>query len=360
MSITTKSFGRLPDGREAQLYTMTNVAGASVEVTNYGGILCAINVPDKDGQLGNVLLGYDDVSGYVPTCGYIGALIGRVGNRIARGECTVEGTQLHLAKNEGGKNHLHGGVEGFNTKFWDVTPVEGICEDSLILKYFSPDGEEGYPGNLRVMVTYTFTDENELVIRYEAVSDKDTLCNLTNHAYFNLEGEGSGKILDHVFEVNADTFTVGDTELIPTGEQRDVTGTLFDLRKPTRIGDVLEKTEQDEQLRAGHGIDHNFNINDFDAGLRFAACVTAPVSGRIMNVFTDMPAMQIYAGCCLDSINPGRCGRKYSQYEAFCMETQYAPDSVNHPNFPDSVLYAGEKYDYTTVFTFDTTEDEEE
>ena len=358
MSIVKRSFGRLPDGREAELYTLTNASGASVEITNYGGILHAINVPDKNGRIGNVLLGYDDVSGYVPLCGYIGALIGRVGNRIARGECTVSGQELHLAKNENGKNHLHGGAEGFDRKFWEVTPVEGICEDQLILKYFSPDGEEGYPGNLRVMVTYVFTDENELVIRYEAVSDKDTLCNLTNHAYFNLEGEGSGKILDHVFEVNADTFTVGDAELIPTGEQRDVTGTPFDLRKPTRIGDVLAQTEANDQLRAGHGVDHNFNINDFEAGLRFAACVTAPVSGRIMNVFTDMPAMQIYTGCCLESVNPGRCGRRYGQYEAFCMETQFAPDSTHHPNFPDSVLYAGEKYDYTTVFTFDTTADE--
>ena len=228
MSITRTSFGRLPDGREADLYILKNVAGASVEITNYGGILRAINVPDKNGELGNVLLGYKDVAGYEPCCGYLGALIGRVGNRIARGECTVEGQELHLAKNEGGKNHLHGGNLGFNRKFWDATPVEGICEDSLILKLVSPDGEEGYPGTLKVMVTYTWTDENELIIRYEAVSDKDTLCNLTNHSYFNLEGEGSGTVLDHTFEINADTFTVGDSELIPTGEQRDVTGTPFE------------------------------------------------------------------------------------------------------------------------------------
>ena len=186
MSIVKKSFGRLPDGREADLYVLTNATGASVEITNYGGIVRAINVPDKAGKLGNVVLGYNDAAGYCPTTGYLGALIGRVGNRIAKGECELNGEQLHLAKNERGVTHLHGGNVGFNEKLWDVTPVEGICEDLLILKYTSPDGEEGYPGTLRVLVTYTFTDENELIIRYEAVSDKDTLCNLTNHTYFNL------------------------------------------------------------------------------------------------------------------------------------------------------------------------------
>ena len=358
MSITKKSFGALADGRKADLYILTNAAGNSVEITNYGGILRAINVPDKNGEIGNVLLGYKDVSGYEPLCGYLGALIGRVGNRIAKGECTVSGVELHLAKNEGGKNHLHGGNEGYNAKFWDALPLEGICDDSLILKYTSPDGEEGYPGELKIMVTYTWTDENELIIRYEAVSDKDTLCNLTNHAYFNLEGEGSGKVLDHTFEINADTFTVGDAELIPTGEMRDVTGTPFDFRNATRLGDVIAQTEENDQLKAGHGVDHNFNINDYEVGLRFACEVVAPVSGRIMNVFTDMPAMQLYAGCCLESINEGSCGRKYGNFEGFCLETQYAPDSINHPNFPDSVLYAGEKYDFTTVFSFDTAEAE--
>ena len=356
MSIIKTSFGQLPDGRKADLYILKNASGASVEITNFGGIIRAINVPDKNGEIGNVLLGYNDVSGYHPLCGYLGALIGRVGNRIAKGECTVSGQQLHLAKNENGKNHLHGGNVGFDRKFWEATPVEGICEDSLILKYTSPDGEEGYPGTLKVMVTYTWTDENELIIRYEAVSDKDTLCNLTNHSYFNLEGEGNGNVLDHTFEINADTFTVGDSELIPTGEQRDVTGTNFDFRNPVRLGDVIDRIEGDDQLTAGHGVDHNFNINDYEAGLRFAAEIVAPNSGRVMNVFTDMPAMQLYVGCCLDSVNPGSCGRRYGRFEGFCCETQFAPDSINHPNFPDSVLYAGEKYDYTTVFSFDTVE----
>lgn len=359
MSITKKSFGTLPCGREATLYTMTNASGASVSVTDFGGILVSVIVPDKEGVLGDVILGYNDVNGYIPCCGYIGALIGRVGNRIADGKFTLNGKEYTLAKNEGGITHLHGGDHGFNEKLWEVTPVEGIGEDLLILKTFSPDGEEGYPGNLKVMVTYTFTDENELILRYEAISDADTLCNLTNHTYFNLEGEAAGTtILDHTMEINADTFTsVSSGRCIPNGEMRDVTGTPFDLREAKRIGDGIDL--EDEQLGFGGGYDHNFNLNDGEDGdLRFAACVTAPKTGRIMTVFTDMPAVQFYAGNAIKCVNPGKSGRLYGKREGLCLETQYAPDSINQPSFPDSVLYAGEKYDYTTVFAFDTEDDE--
>ena len=360
MSISKKDFGTLPDGRRADLYILTNASGASVEITNYGGIVRAINVPDKNGKLDSVVLGYNDVSGYIPTVGYLGALIGRVGNRIANGECVLNGQKLRLAKNENGVTHLHGGDAGFNVKLWDATPIEGICEDMLILKYVSPDGEEGYPGTLRVMVTYTFTDDNELMIRYEAVSDKDTLCNLTNHTYFNLCGESSGRtIVDHTFELNCDTFTVVDARCIPTGEQRDVTGTPFDFREAVRVGDRLDMTPNDEQLGFGKGIDHNFNINDFEAGLRFAAEVVDPDSGRVMDVFTDMPAVQFYAANTLEGEKRGRSGRVYGHHEGFCLETQYAPDSINHPEFIDSVLRAGEKYDYTTIFAFDVAGDDE-
>lgn len=353
MSITKKAFGTAPNGAPADLYVMTNASGASVEISNFGGIIHAINVPDRAGKLGNVVLGYPSIEGYTPLNGYLGALIGRVGNRIAGGEFELNGEKYALAKNEADRTHLHGGAVGFDRKFWDVTPVEGICEDHLILKYTSPDGEEGYPGTLQVMVTYTFTDDNQLMIRYEAVSNKDTLCSLTNHTYFNLEGEGSGPIDDHVFEFNCDTFTVVDEFSIPTGEQRDVTGTPFDLREPTRIGDGFAKVAGDEQLTFGKGYDHNFNINDPEAGLRFAVSVRAPESGRTMDVFTDMPAVQFYTANMLKGINPGTCGRKYEPREGFCLETQYAPDSIHHPNFPDSVLRAGEKYDFTTVFSFD-------
>ena len=360
MSISKKPFGKTPDGIDVVLYTLTNANGASVEISNFGGIIRAINVPDRDGKIGNVVLGYPSVEGYSPLNGYLGALIGRVGNRIANGECTLNGQKLTLARNEGGISHLHGGDVGFDRKIWDVTPVEGICQDMLILKYVSPDGEEGYPGTLNVMVTYTFTDENELMLHYEAVSDKDTLCNLTNHTYFNLAGEGSGKILDHEFEFNCDTFTVVDENCIPTGEQRDVTGTVFDLRKPTRVGDGLAKTDEDEQLTFGKGYDHNFNINDFEAGLRFAVEVHDPATGRIMDVLTDMPAVQFYAANMLHGINPGSCGRLYQPREGFCLETQFAPDSINHPEFIDSVLYAGEKYDFTTIYSFGTDADEDD
>ena len=356
MSILKKPFGKAPCGRDVDLYVMTNASGASVEITNFGGIVRAINVPDRDGKLGNVVLGYPTVEGYTPLNGDLGALIGRVGNRIANGECEVNGEKLTLFKNEANRTHLHGGEVGFDRKIWDVTAIEGICEDYLILKYTSVDGEEGYPGTLRVMVTYTWTDDNQLLIRYEAVSDKDTLCNLTNHTYFNLAGEGSGPIDDHVFEFNCDTFTVVDQYSIPTGEQRDVTGTPFDLREPTRIGDGFAKVAGDEQLTFGQGYDHNFNINDPEAGLRFAVSVQDPGTGRTMDVFTDMPAVQFYTANMLEGINPGSCGRLYTHREGFCLETQYAPDSINHPNFPDSVLYAGEKYDFTTVFAFGAAE----
>jgi Galactose mutarotase and related enzymes len=354
MSISKKPFGTTPAGQQATLYTMTNASGASVAVTDFGGILQSINVPDKNGVLGDVLLGYPSVEGYTPLNGYIGALIGRVGNRIAHGVCTLNGEELHLAKNERGVTHLHGGDLGFDRKLWDATPVEGICEDKLILKLVSPDGEEGYPGTLKVMVTYTWTDENELYLHYEAVSDKDTLCNLTNHAYFNLEGEGSGAVLDHSFEINADTFTVvADSDCIPTGEQRDVKGTPFDLREAKTMREGLEKFEGNDQLTYGGGYDHNSNVNDADVGMRFAARVTAPKSGRGMDVFTDMPAIQFYGGNGLEGINAGKCGRLYTRREGFCLETQYAPDSINHPEFPDSVLRAGEKYDFMTIFSFD-------
>lgn len=351
MSIRKTPFGALPDGREASLYILTNASGASVEISNYGGIIRAINVPDRDGKLDNIALGYSDVTGYVPLHGYLGALIGRVGNRIANGECELNGKKLSLAKNENGKTHLHGGDEGFDRKFWEATPVEGICEDHLILKYVSPDGEENYPGTLKVMVTYTFTDDNELVIRYEAVCDKDTLCNLTNHCYFNLAGEGSGDIYGHTMEINADTFTVVDEDSIPTGEVRQVDGSPLDLRQPKNIGEGLGMTESCEQMRFGNGYDHSFNIND--EGLRFAAEVTEPNTGRMMQVFTDMPAVQFYAGNGLNAPNPGSSGKLYKKHGGLCLETQFAPDSVNHANFPDSVLKAGEKYDFTTIFAFD-------
>ncbi len=360
MSIVKKPFGKTPCGHDADLYILTNASGASVEITNFGGIVRAINVPDKAGKLGNVVLGYPTVEGYTPLHGYLGALIGRVGNRIANGEFELNGEKFTLFKNEADRTHLHGGEVGFDRKIWDVTPVEGICEDYLILKYTSPDGEEGYPGTLQVLVTYTWTDENQLIIRYEAISSKDTPCSLTNHTYFNLAGEGSGTVENHVVEFNCDTFTVVDEYSIPTGEQRKVDGTPFDLRQPTRLADGFAKQDSDEQMTFGQGYDHNFNINDPEAGLRFAVEVMEPATGRTMTVFTDLPAVQFYTGNMLESVNPGSCGRNYGKREGFCLETQFAPDAVNHPNFIDAILPAGEKYDFTTVYEFDVVGTEEE
>ena len=350
MSITKTSFGRLPDGREADLYILKNVAGASVEITNYGGLLRAINVPDRNGELGNVLLGYKDVSGYEPCCGYIGALIGRVGNRIGKGECTVEGLQLHLAKNEGGKNHLHGGNLGFNRKFWDATPVEGICEDSLILKLVSPDGEEGYPGTLKVMVTYTWTDENELIIRYEAVSDKDTLCNLTNHSYFNLSGDLSTDILSHEVSINADAFTPIDSTFMTRGEIRPVDGSAFDFCTPKPVGRDINA--DDIQLRNGLGYDHNFVLNTAGDSTLVAASVFSPASGITMEVLTDEPGLQFYVGNFLDGSVKGKNGIAYPYRGAIVMETQHFPNSPNVPSYPSVIVTPDTPYHSTCIYRF--------
>ena len=343
-------FGKLKSGMEVKQITLTNGRGSSVSVLDYGVTLRRFVIDGTD-----ILLGYDSITDYENANGsYIGATIGRFCNRIAGGRFTLDGKKIQLACNTGGgTTHIHGGNVGFDKRIWNFEILKNDSDPAVRFFRLSPDGEEGYPGTLRVMVTYTFTDENELIIRYEAVSDKDTLCSLTNHAYFNLEGEGSGAVTDHTFEFNCDTFTVVDQYSIPTGESRDVTGTPFDLREPTRLADAMKAIDVDEQLSFGHGFDHNFNINDPEAGLRFAVRVTAPKSGRTMDVFTDMPAVQFYAGNMLKGINPGKCGRLYEKREGFCLETQYAPDSINHPEFPDSVLRAGEKYDFTTIFSFD-------
>ena len=347
MKITNRPFGVTSRGEAVTAWELENACGAKAVLLDYGATVQSLIVPDRDGQGVDVALGYDTLAEYEANGDYLGATIGRVGNRIARSRFSLDGREYVLAANDG-ENHLHGGTRGFDKCVWDAAERDG----KLVFSRLSPDGEEGYPGTLKVMVTYTFTDDNELVIHYEAVSDKDTLCNLTNHTYFNLAGEGSGPIYDHTIEINADTFTVvSDSKCIPTGEMRPVGGTPFDLREAKRIGDGLALTEQDEQMRYGNGYDHNFNLND--EGLRFACEVSEPTTGRVMQVYTDMPAVQFYAGNGLESVNPGSCGRKYHKHEGFCLETQYAPDSINHPEFPDSVLREGEKYDFVTIYAFD-------
>ena len=297
MSIVHNPFGKLPGGETATLYTLTNARGESVSITNYGGIITAIRVMDRAGQLADVVLGCDSVEKYVPNNGYLGALIGRVGNRINRGQCTLNGKKLQLAANSNG-HHLHGGNVGFDQKLWAAQTQAGEGYDQLTLTTFSPDGEEHYPGNLEVKVTYRWNDRSELSIHYQAQSDQDTLCSLTNHSYFNLRGE----------------------------------------------------LETDEQLGFGGGYDHNFALNG--SGMRRVAAVCEPESGRRMEVYTDMPGVQFYGGNMLDGTMQGKSGHGYMPREGLCLETQFYPDSINHPNFPDSVLRAGAKYDYTTVYAF--------
>ena len=345
MAVTQKVFGTLPCGSQAMLYTITNAAGASASITNYGGIVVKLMAPGRDG-LRDVVLGCNSLNDYMPNHGYLGALVGRVGNRINRGRFTLNGVDYQLAANSNG-HHLHGGTHGFNEKLWKA---EIVSDNSVALSYESPDGEENYPGTLRVRVTYTFDGENALSIRYQAASDKDTLCNLTNHSYFNLNGEGAGDIADHEIMIDADRFTVGDPDLIPTGELRPVDGTPFDLRAFKRVGDGLALTGKDEQLTFGGGYDHNFALNG--EGLRRVIVLRSAASGRQMEVYTDLPGVQFYTGNSLGNNMPGKCGHNYAPREGLCLETQFYPDSINHANFPDSVLRAGETYDHTTIYKF--------
>ena len=348
MSISKVPFGTLADGRAADLYTIANDSGASVSISTYGGILVRLTVPDKAGNPTDVLLGFDNLAGYAPVNpGYMGALIGRVGNRIGSGRFTLNGVHYQVATNSNG-HHLHGGDVGFDKKIWAAEPDE--AKNALKLSIVSPDGEENYPGTLEVTVTYTLSEDNGLSIRYEAVSDKDTLCNLTNHAYFNLSGEGSGTIEDHAIQINASRFTVTDSGLIPTGELRSVVGTPFDLRQPTRIGDGLKRFPDDEQLRYGGGYDHNFILDG--EGYRETVALRSPKSGIVMKVFTDMPGVQLYTGNMLSTDWPGKGGKNYGLRDGPCLETQFPPDAVNHRDFPSAVLKAGERFESTTSYIF--------
>jgi aldose 1-epimerase len=348
VAITRTSFGKLPDGRPADLYTIVNASGASVSITNYGGILVSLLVPDRDGKPTDVLLGFSDISGYAPVNpGYMGALIGRVGNRIGHGRFTLNGVLHQVATNSNG-HHLHGGVTGFDKKLWNAEADE--ARNLLKLTAFSPDGEENYPGNLRVTVTYAFSDGNALSIRYEAESDKDTLCNLTNHAYFNLNGEGNGSVEDHEIQIHADRFTATDSGLIPTGELRSVFGTPLDLRQPIRLGDGLARTAECEAMRFGGGYDHNFMVGG--EGYREAVSLYAPSTGIRMKAFTDLPGVQLYTGNMLTTDWAGKSGRKYSKHDGLCLETQIPPDAINHPEFPSPILRAGERCETLTAYIF--------
>jgi aldose 1-epimerase len=348
--IKKEAFGTTPDGHSVDLYTMANVHGMEVRAMNYGGIVVSLRVPDRSGTLADVVLGYDDLQPYLTNKPYFGALIGRYGNRIANGQFTLDRVEYHLAKNNG-PNSLHGGLKGFNKVLWGAEPVESNRGVGLVLTYTSKDGEEGFPGNLKTKVTYTLTDQNELIFEYETTTDKATPVNLTHHGYFNLAGAGTGDALQHELMLNADRFTPVGKTLIPTGELRSVTGTPLDFTKPTAIGARIN--ENFEQLTVAGGYDHNFVINRKDHSLELAARVYEPKSGRVMEVLTTEPGVQFYSSNFLDG-EKGKNGHIYNKHAALCLETQHFPDSPNHPDFPSTILRPGQTYHSHTVYKFST------
>ncbi len=351
LSITQQAFGRTADGESVDLYTLTNANGCEVKITNYGGILVALRVPDRKGKIDDVVLGYDTLEEYLKDHPYFGALIGRYGNRIAGGTFHLDGVTVTLATNNG-PNHLHGGLKGFDKVVWQAEMVEGQDRVALSLSYLSKDGEEGYPGNLSVKVTYSLTRDNELEIDYWATTDQPTVVNLTHHSYFNLAGAGTGDILGHEIAIRGDRFLAIGAGLIPTGELRSVQGTPMDFTTPAIIGARIDG--DDEQLRLGGGYDHTWVLNSPDRSPAWAARVYEPTTGRVMEVFTTEPGLQFYTGNFLDGTLRGKGGRTYEHRYGFCLETQHFPDSPNHDHFPSTVLEPGQTYRHTTIYKFST------
>ncbi len=347
-SITRAPFGMTESGQLINLYTLKNASGMEADITNFGAIIQALKVPGRGGQLADVVLGFDKLADYEKPNPYFGAIVGRYGNRIARGRFTLNGVEYKLAVNDG-QNSLHGGLKGFNHVVWQAREVPG-ADPALALTYVSKDGEEGYPGNLTVKVTYTLTPANELRIDYSLATDKDTVANVTNHTYFNLAGQGQGGIVGHVVQLFASKFTPVDATLIPTGELKPVARTPFDFLQPTSIGARIDAN--DEQLKRGKGYDHNWVVDGEPGTLRPAARVSEPNSGRVLEVLTTEPGVQFYTGNFLDGTLTGKGGKVYDHRYGFCLETQHFPDSPNHPAFPTTTLKAGAEYKSTTVFRF--------
>jgi aldose 1-epimerase len=339
-STQINEFGTLGNGETVQKITLKNEHEMELTAINYGGIITSVRVPDRDGKFENVVIGFSDMDNYMQNDPYFGAIIGRYANRIAGGLFELDGHEYRLATNNG-ENHLHGGEKGFDKVIWDYEVKNG---NSVVFTYRSPDGEEGYPGNLDVSVTYTLTADNELRIDYEARTDKRTHVNLTNHTYFNLSGDHNNGILDHILMINADTYTPVDDGLIPTGELAGVEGTPFDFRDPERIGARIGDVEG--------GYDHNFVLNGQSGDLRHAATLKDEGSGRVMEVYTGKPGIQLYTGNFLDGSLTTADGSPVNQHAALCLETQYFPDSPNQPEFPSSILSPGETYRSTTVYRF--------
>lgn len=345
-AVRKQSFGKTKAGEPVELYTLTNSKGMEVSVSTYGGIVTSIKVPDRAGKFADVVLGHDSVDGYIKNNSpFLGATIGRYGNRIGKARFSLEGVEYKLVANNGA-NSLHGGPTGFNTRLWTAKPLK----NGVALSYLSKDGEEGFPGNLSVTVTFTVTENNELRIHYQATTDKTTVVNLTNHSYFNLSGAGEGDVLEHLLTINADRFTPVDNGLIPTGELQPVEGTPFDFRRPVAIGARID--DPYPQMKLGGGYDHNFVLNRTGAGLILAARAVDPKSGRVLETLTTEPGMQFYAGNFLNGSIVGKGGKAYNKRYGFCLETQHYPDSPNKPGFPSTTLKPGEHYDTTTVYRF--------
>jgi aldose 1-epimerase len=343
MSVKTETFGQTPDGKQIDLYTLTNSNGLKARITNYGAILVSLDVPARNGDLADIILGYDTLAGYVADTAYMGATVGRYANRIGKAMFVLEDVEYNLAANDG-KNHLHGGEKGFNKVVWDAKPVKTEDGVGVTLSYLSKHGEEGYPGNLACTVTYLLTEDDELRISFEARTDKATPVNLTHHSYFNLSGQGAGTILGHELTILADQYTPTDANLIPSGEIKSVKGTPLDFTKPVAIGSRISQVPG--------GYDLNYVLNSGGGSLALAARVHEPTSGRVMEVYTTEPGIQFYSGNFLDGSITGKAGEVYKKYYGFCLEPQRFPDSPNKPNFPTAILTPGEKYTHEIVYKF--------
>jgi aldose 1-epimerase len=347
--ISSAPFGVTRDGQPADLYTLRNASGMEVRLTNYGGIVTSWLAPDRQGRPGDVVLGYDHLEGYLKATPYFGALIGRCGNRIAKGRFTLNGVTRQLAVNNG-PNSLHGGLRGFDKVVWKARPLPTPEGPAVELSYFSPDGEEGFPGNVHVKAVYLLGRDNGLRLDFTATTDLDTPVNLTHHSYFNLAGRGD--VLNHAVQINADQFTPVDSTLIPTGRLQPVAGTPFDFRRPAMIGARID--ENDEQLKIGGGYDHNYVVNNPPNQLGLVARVTERTSGRVLEVLSTLPGVQFYTGNSLDGSITGKGGWVYQRRQGFCFEPQFFPDAINHPNFPSAVLKPGETWRHTLLYRFST------
>lgn len=351
MRILSKPFGKLPNGAEVFLFTLSNKNGIIAEITNYGGIIVSLKTPDRNQSFDDVILGYDSFKYYIKNPHYFGAIIGRIANRIEGACFTLNGIYYELNKNER-DNHIHGGLTGFDRKVWDVRILSDGINESLELSLFSEDGDEEYPGNLEVRVIYSLTDHDELKIQYFAVSDKDTVVNLTNHAYFNLSGNTSSNVLSHYMKLNSEFYTPITPQALPTGEILSVKNTPFDFTSLRPIGDGIINHSQNQQLIYGAGYDHNFVLRVSGDNPEEIAEVYEPESGRVMKVLTTKPGVQFYSGNFLHEAGIGKGGKAYDRYDGFCLETQYFPNSIKYRHFPSPILKAGDTYHHTTIYRF--------